>query len=67
MQQASRVAEFTGFFLWGKLIEFDNKKTVTTPSASDITGQDDRRELVLDYTSLPPWAVRRRWTTACQA
>src|ERR1700758_3065155 len=33
MQQASRVAEFTGFFLLGKLIEFDKtEKIFTTPS-----------------------------------
>ena len=33
MQQASRVAEFTGFFLMGKLIEFDKtEKIFTTPS-----------------------------------
>src|SRR6202142_2593871 len=33
MQQASRVAEFTGFFLQGKLIEFDKtEKIFTTPS-----------------------------------
>jgi phosphate transport system ATP-binding protein len=28
MQQAARVAEFTGFFLMGKLIEFDTTKTI---------------------------------------
>jgi phosphate transport system ATP-binding protein len=33
MQQAARVAEFTGFFLLGKLIEFDDtKKVFTNPS-----------------------------------
>jgi len=33
MQQAARVAEFTGFFLLGKLIEFDKtEKIFTTPS-----------------------------------
>ena len=33
MQQASRVAEFTGFFLLGRLIEFDRTaKIFTTPS-----------------------------------
>jgi phosphate transport system ATP-binding protein len=33
MQQASRVAEFTGFFLMGKLIEFDKTtKVFTNPS-----------------------------------
>jgi phosphate transport system ATP-binding protein len=33
MQQAARVAEFTGFFLLGKLIEFDRtQKIFTTPS-----------------------------------
>ena len=28
MQQAARVAEFTGFFLMGKLIEFDNTEVI---------------------------------------
>jgi len=33
MQQASRVAEFTGFFLLGRLIEFDRTEMIfTTPS-----------------------------------
>jgi phosphate transport system ATP-binding protein len=33
MQQASRVAEFTGFFLMGNLIEFDKtEKIFTNPS-----------------------------------
>ena len=33
MQQAARVAEFTGFFLLGKLVEFDKtEKIFTTPS-----------------------------------
>ena len=33
MQQAARVAEYTGFFLMGKLIEFDKtEKIFTTPS-----------------------------------
>jgi phosphate transport system ATP-binding protein len=33
MQQAARVADFTGFFLMGKLIEFDKtEKIFTTPS-----------------------------------
>ena len=33
MQQAARVAEYTGFFLMGKLIEFDNtEKIFTNPS-----------------------------------
>jgi phosphate transport system ATP-binding protein len=33
MQQAARVAEYTGFFLLGKLIEFDKtEKIFTTPS-----------------------------------
>jgi len=33
MQQAARVAEFTGFFLLGKMIEFDKtEKIFTTPS-----------------------------------
>jgi len=33
MQQASRVAEFTGFFLMGNLVEFDRtEKIFTNPS-----------------------------------
>ena len=33
MQQAARVAEFTGFFLMGNLVEFDKtEKIFTTPS-----------------------------------
>jgi phosphate transport system ATP-binding protein len=33
MQQAARVAEFTGFFLLGRLIEFDRTETIfTNPS-----------------------------------
>ena len=33
MQQAARVAEFTGFFLLGELVEFDKtQKIFTTPS-----------------------------------
>jgi phosphate transport system ATP-binding protein len=33
MQQASRVAEFTGFFLMGHLVEFDRtEKIFTNPS-----------------------------------
>ena len=33
MQQAARVAEFTGFFLLGKMIEFDKtEKVFTNPS-----------------------------------
>jgi len=28
MQQAARIAEYTGFFLMGKLIEFDTTKTI---------------------------------------
>ncbi len=33
MQQAARVADFTGFFLMGDLVEFDiTKKIFTSPS-----------------------------------
>jgi phosphate transport system ATP-binding protein len=33
MQQAARVAEYTGFFLMGSVIEFDStQKIFTTPS-----------------------------------
>ena len=30
MQQAARVAEFTGFFLMGHLVEFDKTETIFT-------------------------------------
>jgi phosphate transport system ATP-binding protein len=30
MQQAARVAEFTGFFLLGKMIEFDKTEKIFT-------------------------------------
>jgi phosphate transport system ATP-binding protein len=30
MQQAARVAEFTGFFLMGRLVEFDKTETIFT-------------------------------------
>ncbi len=44
MQQAARVAEYTGFFLLGRLIEFDHTKTIfTKPSRKEtedyITGR----------------------------
>ncbi len=44
MQQAARVAEFTGFFLLGKMIEFDKtEKIFTKPSDKNtedyITGR----------------------------
>jgi phosphate transport system ATP-binding protein len=44
MQQAARVADYTGFFLMGKLIEFDDtKKMYTTPTKKEtedyITGR----------------------------
>ena len=44
MQQAARVADFTGFFLLGKLIEFDHTKVIfTNPSRKEtedyITGR----------------------------
>ncbi|MBZ5645461.1 MAG: phosphate ABC transporter ATP-binding protein PstB [Acidobacteriia bacterium] len=44
MQQAARVADYTGFFLMGKLIEFDDtKKIYTTPGKKEtedyITGR----------------------------
>jgi len=44
MQQAARVAEFTGFFLLGKLIEFDDTKVIfKTPGKKEtedyITGR----------------------------
>jgi phosphate transport system ATP-binding protein len=44
MQQAARVAEYTGFFLLGKLVEFDQTKTIfTKPSRKEtedyITGR----------------------------
>jgi phosphate transport system ATP-binding protein len=37
MQQAARVAEFTGFFLLGKLIEFDKTETIFTGPADKRT------------------------------
>jgi len=44
MQQAARVSDFTGFFLMGKLIEFDKTRTIfTSPSKKEtedyITGR----------------------------
>ena len=44
MQQAARIADYTGFFLMGKLIEFDDtKKMYTTPGKKEtedyITGR----------------------------
>ena len=44
MQQAARVADYTGFFLMGKLVEFDDtKKMYTTPTKKEtedyITGR----------------------------
>lgn len=44
MQQAARVSDFTGFFLMGKLIEFDRTRTIfTSPSKKEtedyITGR----------------------------
>lgn len=44
MQQAARVSDFTGFFLMGKLIEFDKTRTLfTSPSVKEtedyITGR----------------------------
>ena len=47
MQQAARVAEFTGFFLLGKMIEFDKtEKIFTNPSDKRtedyVTGNSDR-------------------------
>jgi phosphate transport system ATP-binding protein len=37
MQQAARVAEFTGFFLLGKLVEFDKTETIFTTPADKRT------------------------------
>ena len=37
MQQAARVAEFTGFFLLGKLIEFDKTETIFTKPSDKRT------------------------------
>jgi phosphate transport system ATP-binding protein len=44
MQQAARVSDYTGFFLMGKLIEFDRTRTIfTSPSQKEtedyITGR----------------------------
>src|SRR5262249_7309411 len=75
MQQASRVAEFTGFFLLGKLIEFDKtEKIFTTPSEKRtedyITGRfgSCARVFSRDWTIFDhvcfAWAdwLSRRWT-----
>ncbi len=58
MQQAARVAEFTGFFLLGKLIEFDQtEKIFTKPSDKKtedyITGNLVNRSLRLLLDRLP--------------
>ncbi len=37
MQQAARVAEFTGFFLLGKLVEFDTTETIFTKPSDKRT------------------------------
>lgn len=37
MQQAARVADYTGFFLMGKLVEFDETKTMFTKPAKKET------------------------------
>ncbi len=37
MQQAARVAEYTGFFLLGKLIEFDQTEMIFTKPAQKET------------------------------
>ncbi len=78
MQQAARVAEFTGFFLLGKLIEFDKtEKIFTNPSDKRtedyITGRfmrtrfqqglDELRQKLLRMGGLAEQAVDR----ACQA
>jgi len=44
MQQAARVADFTGFFLLGKLIEFNHTKVIFTKpdkkeTEDNITGR----------------------------
>jgi len=38
MQQAARVAEYTGFFLMGRLIEFDQTKALFTKPGRKETG-----------------------------
>jgi phosphate transport system ATP-binding protein len=37
MQQAARVSDYTGFFLLGKLIEFDRTRTIFTSPAQKET------------------------------
>ena len=53
MQQAARVAEYTGFFLLGKLIEFDSTTVIfKTPAKREtedyVTGRFGRMRMVLD-------------------
>ena len=48
MQQAARVAEFTGFFLLGKLIEFDRTAVIFKTAAEERNGRLHYRPLRVD-------------------
>ena len=37
MQQAARVSEYTGFFMLGELIEFDNTQKIFTAPSNKMT------------------------------
>jgi phosphate transport system ATP-binding protein len=37
MQQAARVSEYTGFFMMGKLIEFDTTQKIFTAPSDKMT------------------------------
>ena len=37
MQQAARVSKYTGFFMMGELIEFDETNTIFTNPSNSLT------------------------------
>jgi len=37
MQQAARVSEFTGFFMMGEMVEFDNTQKIFTAPSNKLT------------------------------
>ena len=37
MQQAARVSEYTGFFMLGELVEFDDTQKIFTAPANELT------------------------------
>ena len=51
MQQAARVAEFTGFFLLGKLIEFDRTEIIFKRPAKQGNGRLHHRQVRLARTA----------------